>query len=88
VFTSTSTLHGGQETTLLSMMLPLIHHGMLIVGLPYTEPRLYATTSGGTPYGASHFAGAQNDRSISDDERALCLALGKRLADTALKLGR
>ncbi len=88
VFTSTSTLHGGQETTLLSMMLPLLHHGMLIVGLPYTEARLHATTSGGTPYGASHFAGAQNDRSISDDEKMLCLALGQRLADTALKLTR
>ena len=86
VFTSTSTLHGGQETTLVSMMLPLIHHGMLIVGLPYTEPRLYSTLSGGTPYGASHFAGTQNERAISDDEKALCLALGKRLATTALKL--
>jgi NAD(P)H dehydrogenase (quinone) len=88
LFTSTSTLHGGQETTLLSMMLPLLHHGMLILGLPYTEQRLYASTTGGTPYGASHFAGAQNEHPISEDEKTLCLALGKRLADTALKLTR
>lgn len=86
LFTSTASLHGGQETTLLSMMLPLLHHGMLILGLPYSEPELTATTTGGTPYGASHVAGAMDDRPISDDERKLCLALGKRLAETALKL--
>ena len=86
LFTSTASLHGGQETTLLSMMLPLLHHGMLILGLPYSEPELTATTTGGTPYGASHVAGAMDDRAVSDDERKLCLALGKRLAETALKL--
>jgi len=86
VFTSTSSLHGGQETTLLSMMLPLLHHGMLMVGLPYTEPRLLATTSGGTPYGASHTAGAASDRPLSDDEKKLCIAAGQRLATIALKL--
>ena len=86
VFTSTSSLHGGQETTLLSMMLPLLHHGMLMVGLPYTEPRLLATTNGGTPYGASHTAGAASDRPLSDDEKKLCIAAGQRLATIALKL--
>ena len=86
VFTSTATMHGGQETTLVSMMLPLLHHGMLIVGLPYTEPELTSTSSGGTPYGASHVAGAADDRPISETERKLCIALGKRLAETALKL--
>jgi NAD(P)H dehydrogenase (quinone) len=86
VFTSTSSMHGGQEATLLSMMLPLLHHGMLIVGLPYTEPELLSTTSGGTPYGASHVAGATSDLPITDDEKKLCIALGKRLAATALKL--
>lgn len=88
VFTSTASLHGGQETTLLSMMLPLLHHGMLIVGLPYTSPELLTTSSGGTPYGASHHAGAGSDLKISEDERRLCLALGHRLAQTALKLAR
>lgn len=88
VFTSTSTLHGGQESTLLSMMLPLLHHGMLIVGLPYTLPELTTTTSGGTPYGASHVAGPANDRPLTEAERILCAALGQRLADAALKLGR
>ena len=88
VFTSTSTLHGGQESTLLSMMLPLLHHGMVILGLPYTHPSLTTTTSGGTPYGASHYAGPGNDLAISDDEKTLCLALGKRLAEVALKLSR
>lgn len=88
VFTSTGTLHGGQEATLLSMMLPLLHHGMLIVGLPYTEPELTTTTSGGTPYGASHVGGVLGDRPIADAERKLCLALGKRLAETAHKLTR
>jgi len=86
VFTSTSTLHGGQETTLLSMMLPLMHHGMLMVGLPYTTPRMTATETGGTPYGASHVAGNANDRPISADEKTLCIELGKRLAEVALKL--
>jgi NAD(P)H dehydrogenase (quinone) len=86
VFTSTGSMHGGQETTLLTMMLPLMHHGMIMVGLPYSEPELSSTNTGGTPYGASHVAGATDDRAISDDERKLCIALGKRLAETALKL--
>ena len=86
VFTSTSSLHGGQETTLISMMLPLMHHGMLIVGLPYSEPELMTTAGGGTPYGASHHAGAGSDRAVSDQERKLCIALGRRLADAAMKL--
>jgi NAD(P)H dehydrogenase (quinone) len=88
VFTSTSTMHGGQEATLLSMTLPLLHHGMVILGLPYTQAALNRTTGGGTPYGASHVAGMGNERAISDDEKALCLALGRRLAETALKLAR
>ena len=88
VFTSTASMHGGQETTLVSMMLPLLHHGMLIVGVPYTEPELTTTASGGTPYGASHVAGAANDKPITTEERKLCLALGRRLAETALKLGQ
>ncbi len=88
VFTSTSSMHGGQETTLVSMMLPLLHHGMLIVGLPYTEPELISTASGGAPYGASHVAGAASDRSVTEEEKKLCLALGKRLAETALKTAR
>jgi NAD(P)H dehydrogenase (quinone) len=86
VFTATSSLHGGQETTLLSMALPLLHHGMIIVGLPYTETELLSTTTGGTPYGASHVAGAASDRAISDDEKKLCIALGRRLATIAVKL--
>lgn len=86
VFTSTGSMHGGQETTLISMMLPLMHHGMLMVGLPYTEPELSSTASGGTPYGASHVGGTADDRPITEDERKLCIALGKRLAETALKL--
>jgi NAD(P)H dehydrogenase (quinone) len=86
VFTSTSSMHGGQETTLLSMILPLLHHGMLIVGLPYTEPDLLTTANGGTPYGASHVAGATSDRPVTEEEKRLCIALGKRLAETALKL--
>lgn len=88
VFTSTSTLHGGQETTLVSMMLPLLHHGMLILGVPYTEAELALTTSGGTPYGASHTAGMANDRAITDHEKKLCIAQGRRLAEVALKLTR
>lgn len=87
VFTATSTMHGGQESTLLSMALPLLHHGMLLVGLPYTEPALTATQSGGTPYGASHVAGAKGDNTISEHERELARALGRRLADVARRLG-
>lgn len=86
VFTSTGSMHGGNETTLLTMMLPLMHHGMLMVGLPYSEPELSNTQSGGTPYGASHIGGTADDKPITADERKLCLALGKRLAQTALKL--
>jgi len=86
VFTATSTMHGGQESTLLSMALPLLHHGMLLVGLPYTEPALTATQSGGTPYGASHVAGAKGDNAISEHERELARALGRRLADVARRL--
>jgi len=86
VFTSTASMHGGQETTLLSMMLPLLHHGMLIVGLPYTQAELNATRTGGTPYGPSHFAGVADDQPVADAERALCIAQGKRLAEIALKL--
>src|SRR5687768_9860880 len=86
VFTSTASLHGGQETTLISMMLPLLHHGMLIVGLPYTEPELNATASGGTPYGASHHAGPAADRPVTEHERRLCIALGRRLAEVAVRL--
>jgi NAD(P)H dehydrogenase (quinone) len=88
VFTSTGSMHGGNETTLITMMLPLMHHGMLMVGLPYSEPALSMTQTGGTPYGASHIGGTADDRPISDDERKLCIALGKRLAETALKLTR
>ena len=83
VFTSTSALHGGQETTLLSMMLPLLHHGMLILGLPFSEPGLTRTTGGGTPYGASHHAGADGSRALDSHETDLCLALGRRLARQA-----
>ncbi|MEO6118285.1 MAG: NAD(P)H:quinone oxidoreductase [Methylotenera sp.] len=86
VFTSTGSMHGGNETTLITMMLPLMHHGMLMVGLPYSEPELTSTQSGGTPYGASHIGGSMDDKAITTDERKLCLALGKRLAQTALKL--
>ena len=86
VFTSTGSMHGGNETTLITMMLPLMHHGMLMVGLPYSEPTLSSSQSGGTPYGASHVGGAADDKPITDDERKLCIALGKRLAEAALKL--
>ena len=86
VFTSTASLHGGQETTLLSMMLPLLHHGMIVVGLPYAEPELMNTASGGTPYGPSHLAGVNADRALTEDERKLCIALGNRLAGVAAKL--
>jgi NAD(P)H dehydrogenase (quinone) len=88
VFTSTSTQHGGNESTLLTMMLPLLHHGMTVIGLPYSEPALTHTAGGGSPYGASHVAGHDGRRPIDEHERALALALGKRLAETALKLGR
>jgi NAD(P)H dehydrogenase (quinone) len=87
VFTSTSTMHGGQEATLLSMQLPLLHHGMLLVGIPYTEPALTNTRSGGTPYGASHVAGAQDELPLTDDEKNLARALGRRVAQIAAKLG-
>ena len=87
MFTSTSTLHGGQESTLLSMLMPLLHHGALIVGIPFTEPEINTTTTGGTPYGASHVAGASGDRAISDDERTLARKLGRRVAEIAAKLG-
>jgi NAD(P)H dehydrogenase (quinone) len=86
VFTSTSSLHGGQESTLLSMMLPLLHHGMLVCGLPYSESALLETRGGGTPYGASHHAGADGKRALDEHEIALCRALGRRLAETATKL--
>lgn len=86
VFTSTTSMHGGQESTLLSMMLPLLHHGMLIVGTPYTQAELNATRTGGTPYGPSHFAGVADDQPVTEPERALCIAQGKRLAETARKL--
>jgi len=79
VFTSTSSLHGGQETTLISMMVPLLHHGMLILGLPYSETQLLRTTSGGTPYGPSHLAGPESNLPLTADEKHLCLALGRRL---------
>lgn len=85
-FTSTSSLHGGQETTLLTMAIPLIHHGMVFCGIPYSEAALNTTTTGGTPYGASHLAGAKGNNPISDDEAALCAALGKRVATIAQKL--
>ncbi len=86
LFTSTSSLHGGQESTLLSMMLPLLHHGMLISGLPYSETDLMHTTTGGTPYGASHVAGADNKNPLSEEEKRLCKALGRRVAEVAVKL--
>ena len=86
VFTSTSSLHGGQESTLLSMMLPLLHHGMLLMGLPYSEAALLTTTSGGTPYGPSHTAGTDSKRPLTEAEKTLCRALGKRLAQTAATL--
>jgi NAD(P)H dehydrogenase (quinone) len=86
VFTSTSSLHGGQETTLLSMMLPLLHHGMLIMGLPYTEATLMETRSGGTPYGASHWSGEQTQPHLTLEEKNLCRCLGRRLAETAQRL--
>ncbi|MGW8248928.1 MAG: NAD(P)H:quinone oxidoreductase [Acidiferrobacterales bacterium] len=86
VFTSSTSIHGGQETTLLSMMVPLLHQGMLVLGIPYTETLLHKTRSGGTPYGASHVAGEENSNLLSDDEKMLCQALGKRLGTTASRL--
>lgn len=86
VFTSSSSLHGGNEATLLSMSLPLLHHGMLLLGVPYSEPELHNTTSGGTPYGASHVSGLQSDNQLSQSEVAICKTLGQRLAKTAMKL--
>ena len=86
VFTSTSSMHGGQETTLLSMMLPLLHHGMLLMGLPYSESELLTTQTGGTPYGPSHLAGTDSTRPLSTEEKSLCSALGKRIATTAVAL--
>jgi len=87
LFTSSSSAHGGQETTPLSMMLPLLHHGMLIVGLPYTEPALSRTRGGGSPYGAGYVTGTDGERALDEDEQALCRALGKRVAETARRLG-
>lgn len=86
VFTSTGSLHGGQESTLLSMMLPLLHHGMILLGLPYTHPELMTTTAGGSPYGATHWSGLNGSHPISADTKTLAIALGKRLAETAKKL--
>src|SRR5687768_9609739 len=88
VFTASASLHGGQETTLVSMMLPLLHHGMLVMGLPYTQAELNATRSGGTPYGASHMAGVADDQPITEAERSLCIAQGRRLAEITLKVTR
>ena len=86
VFTSSSTIHGGQESTLLSMMLPLLHHGMVIAGLPYHHSALHNTQTGGTPYGPSHVAGTTHQNVLSNDERSLCLAFGKRMANLSLAL--
>jgi NAD(P)H dehydrogenase (quinone) len=86
VFTSTGSLHGGQESTLLSMMIPLFHHGLMVLGLPYTNPELMTTSSGGTPYGASHWSGLDGKKVITEDEKRLAIAMGKRLAETAVKL--
>jgi NAD(P)H dehydrogenase (quinone) len=88
VFSSSSSLHGGQETTLLSMMLPLFHLGFLVLGIPYSEADLHTTQGGGTPYGASHHAGAGGKNTVSEEEQRLCIALGKRLAEMAVKLGK
>lgn len=87
VFTASASLHGGQETVLTSMMLPLLHHGMLIVGLPYSELALSSTSTGGTPYGGSHVSGQDGASELSSDEQQLCFAHGKRLAELAVKLG-
>lgn len=87
VFTSTASLHGGQETTALSMLLPLLHHGMLVLGLPYTEPGLIRTRGGGSPYGAGHFSGWEGGRELDEHEVTLCRALGRRVAEVARRLG-
>ena len=86
VFSASASLHGGQESTLLSMMLPLLHHGMVIVGIPYTEPLLTTTKSGGTPYGPTHVAGPESKFPVTAEEKTLCIALGKRLGKLSLKL--
>lgn len=86
VFTSTGSLHGGQESTLLSMMIPLLHHGMLVMGLPYTQPELMTTASGGSPYGATHWSGVDGNRALTEDEKRLAIALGRRLALAGRKL--
>jgi NAD(P)H dehydrogenase (quinone) len=86
VFTSTGSLHGGQESTLLSMMIPLLHHGMLVMGLPYTQPELMTTSSGGSPYGATHWSGVDGNRALTEDEKRLAIALGRRLALAGRKL--
>lgn len=86
VFSASTSMHGGQESTLLTMMLPLLHHGMLIVGLPYTETELFKTRTGGSPYGATRLTDDLEATPLSDEERKLCLALGKRVANTAKKL--
>lgn len=88
VFTSTGSLHGGQESTLLTMMIPLLHHGMLVMGLPYTEAELMTTESGGSPYGATHWSGLDGKRPVTEDEKRLAIAQGRRLAETARKLQR
>ena len=88
VFTSTASMHGGQETTQISMMLPLLHHGMLLMGIPFSEANLSTTHSGGTPYGASHVAGANGSPTLTEEERQLAFALGRRLAETAQQLTR
>ncbi len=86
VFTSTGSLHGGQESTLLSMMIPLLHHGLMVMGLPYTQPDLMTTASGGTPYGPSHWSGLDGKKAVTDEEKRLAVAMGKRLAETAVRL--
>lgn len=86
VFTSTGSQHGGQESTLLTMMVPLLHHGMMVFGLPYTHPELMTTTSGGSPYGATHWSGLDGRKPLTEDEKRLAVALGRRLAETAAKL--
>jgi NAD(P)H dehydrogenase (quinone) len=86
VFTSTGSLHGGQESTLLTMMIPLLHHGMLVMGLPYTHAELMTTASGGSPYGATHWSGLDGNKPVTEDEKRLAIAAGKRLAETAVRL--
>lgn len=86
VFTSSSSLHGGNEATLLSMSLPLLHHGMMLMGIPYSQPELHTTTTGGTPYGASHVSGLNQSNILSEEEKSLCYALGQRLANCVSKL--